>query len=204
MPAGKTGREITMNIRMAAVAACMLALGITPAAASLFTIETTFTATPNVVQVGETVILDLKITLIPDYAADAAANVQVFGTAEVWPGSLTVTDGVSVTPLRTISGGTTVLDLAPYPLRPLEYTFAVSYQTPGTYFPTFSSWGYISVEPIPFGSIEHYWIEPQGFTQVSVIPGPVVGAGLPGLVLAFGAGFAWWRRLKHFNRSVSS
>jgi hypothetical protein len=35
MPAGKTGREIIMNIRMAAVAACMAALGGSPARADI-------------------------------------------------------------------------------------------------------------------------------------------------------------------------
>ena len=65
MPAGKTGREITMNIRMAAVAACALTLGATPAAADLWTFETTFTASSNVVQVGEVG------SLAPDRGASA-------------------------------------------------------------------------------------------------------------------------------------
>ena len=187
-----------MNIRMAAVAACALALGATPAAADLlpaglFFFETTFTASSNVVQVGETVILDLKIRLVPDLAADAAVNVRVDGMA--FPQDLQITDGT--VPFN--SGGHPHIDqlflqlnaAAPFPT---EYTFAVSYDAPGNYSPAFRSVGELSVHQAGNPGAIHLGYFVFGTTSVSVVPAPVVGAGLPGLMLAFGSGLAWWRR----------
>ena len=176
-----------MNIRMAAVAACALTLGSTPAAAALFTVETTFTGTPNVVQVGETVVLHLTVTLVPNLEA----AVIVFGMA--FPGLLSVTDGT----LPLFAGDSPHSRQPFFQLTaniPFDYAAAVSYQTPGSYVPLFQGSGIVSYESVSGGAIQRLGFAINGSTSVSVVPAPAVGAGLPGLVLAFGGALAWWRR----------
>jgi hypothetical protein len=198
-----------MNIRMAAVAACALTLGITPAAADLFTIETTFIGTPSVVQVGETVVLHLTVTLIPDLDA-AAEGVKILGTSV--PGELTISDGtvpfiIGGSPPHSFHTANLIVNAVGYGDTIVnstnEYTFAVSYDTPGTYSPQFNVFADVVV--VGDGPRFKVGFSRGGLTSISVaaVPGPVGGAGLPGLVLAFGGAVTWWRRRRYPQRIQS-
>jgi hypothetical protein len=57
--------------------------------------------------------------------------------------------------------------------------------------------GFTDTDPFSSVTITHggdiWGIDVVRF-NVSAVPGPVAGAGLPGLALAFGGLLAWWRR----------
>jgi hypothetical protein len=208
MPAGKTGREITMNIRMAAVAACALTLGGTSARADIMTgtvIDGLRVAVASTIAAGDQAFIDARATLTLPWGVPFSYDGISWGVDwSLTNASITLYDGQGNS--RSTSFG------CPFPFcesTPPPSIFIgwepVVYADPGIFFPHYEADFIVRyVAPIQPGctpldraycilTLDIKYTDSTTIT-VTAVPGPVAGAGLPGLVLALGCLLIVWQR----------
>jgi hypothetical protein len=190
------------HLRLVGALAALLSLG-SGASANLIPV---FTAAPNSILDGSAVTLDLQLSLFAD---SGYSDPQFTG------GSVTINPGDgSALHTFSIGNGGTIRD----------FSFLQTYLAAGSYLPSFTAsitysesytqrevlYSYVSCNRFycpgsisVYGDATHTMSNTttlSGNMSLSVlphlvpVPGPTVGAGVPGLAVICAAFIAWWRR----------
>jgi hypothetical protein len=153
-----------------------------------------FTATPNIITVGDPTTFDLRLSAFNDPCCLGAQFIR-----QGFPGSpgssvVTVNFGDGSPVLQRVIDPTTgdINNPVTFP----DVSFVHTYSAPGTYSAEWTTPTGIRWTQFDEGGFIPLRAFLSGATGVTVndVPGPIAGAALPGLIAACGGFLAWWRR----------
>jgi hypothetical protein len=152
-----------------------------------------FTATPDMITVGDQITFDLHLSVFNDPCCLGAQFIRQGPPGPPGTSVVTVTFGDGSPVVQRVIDPTSG-DIE-HPVTSLDVSFVHTYGAPGTYFaewttPTGIRW--VQFDEGGFIPLRAFLGGATGVT-VNDVPGPIAGAGLPGLLLASGGLLAWWR-----------
>jgi len=167
--------------------------------ANAYIIGTSFTATPNQIDVGQSSTLFFAVAPVP-FPPLSGEQTSFDKSAS----SVTLFSGIG--PSVTIHG-LALGDVNLLGALGIAAQTSFSYPDPGTFHPSYS----FTLASV-ISCLNTICTTPQTETgsasidlvvnSIPGVPGPIAGAGLPGLLLAGGGLFAWWRRKRKAKASA--